>query len=134
MPPVHSELEVTAHVLAHLAVSVDSSISPPAENLDLDLFLTLRHFAAAGKEVPYSSSSGDAVPVTKSWLRTSMRKVNTESSYHSPYLPQREYRSTDVQPVKSGVVHECDVGLLPTNVVVEKGDWLMMLQVSSEDM
>jgi hypothetical protein len=63
-----------------------------------------------------------------------MRKVNTESSYHGPYLPQRQYRSTDVQPVKSGVVHECDVELLPTNVVVEKGDWLMMLQVSSEDM
>ncbi|KAJ5363860.1 uncharacterized protein N7496_009573 [Penicillium cataractarum] len=132
MPPVQSELEVTGHVLAHLGVSVDSSVSPPPENLDLDLFLTLRHFTAAGKEVPYTGSSGDAVPVTKGWLRTSMRKVNPESPYHRPYLPRREYRSIDVQPVQSGVIYECDVELWPTNVVVEKGGWLV-LQVSSED-
>jgi predicted acyl esterase len=99
MPPVQSELEVTGRVLAHLVVSVDSSVSLPPENLDLDLFLTLRHFTAAGKEVPYTSSSGDAVPVTKGWLRTSLRQVNTESPYHRPYLPRREYLSTDVQQV-----------------------------------
>ncbi|PYI05114.1 alpha/beta-hydrolase [Aspergillus sclerotiicarbonarius CBS 121057] len=132
MPPVLSELEVTGHVLAHLAVSVDSSVSPPPEKLDLDLFLTLRHFSAAGKEIPYTGSSGDAVPVTKGWLRTSMRRVNPESPYHRPYLPRREYRSIDVQPVQSGVVYECDVELWPTDVVVEEGGWLT-LQVSSED-
>lgn len=129
MPPVQSELEVTGHVLAHLAVSVDSSASPPPENLDLDLCLTLRHFTTAGKEVPYTGSSGDAVPVTKGRLRTSMRKVNPESPYRRPYLPRREYRSVDVQPVQNGVVYECDVA---TNAVVEKGGWLV-LQVSSED-
>ncbi|KAJ5701949.1 hypothetical protein N7488_009497 [Penicillium malachiteum] len=132
MPPVQSELEVTGHVLAHLAVSVDSPTTPPPRNLDLDLFLTLRHFTAARKEVPYTGSSGDAVPVARGWLRTSMRKVNTESPYHRPYLPQREYRSIDFQPVETGVIYECDVELWPTNVVVEKGGWLV-LQVSSED-
>lgn len=132
MPPVESEMEVTGHVLAHLAVSVDSSVSPPPEDLDLDLFLTLRHFTAAGREVSYTGSSGDAVPVTRGWLRTSMRKVNTQSPYHRSYLPRREYRSVDVQPVKSGVVYECDVELWPTNVVLEKGGWLL-LQISSED-
>ncbi|OKP12497.1 hypothetical protein PENSUB_1863 [Penicillium subrubescens] len=94
-------------------------------------FLTLRHFTAAGKEIPYTGSSGDAVAVTRGWLRASMRKVHTESPYHRPYLPRREYRSIDVQPVESGVIYECDVELWPTNVVVEKGGWLV-LQVSSE--
>ncbi|GLI78468.1 hypothetical protein PoHVEF18_006783 [Penicillium ochrochloron] len=117
MPPVQSELEVTGHVLAHLAVSVDSAATPPPENLDLDLFWTLRHFTAAGKEIPYTGSSGNAVPVATGWLRASMRK----------------YRSIDVQPVESGVIYECDVELWPTNVVVEKGGWLV-LHVSSEDM
>jgi hypothetical protein len=93
---------------------------------------TLRHFTAAGKEIHYTGSSGDAVPVARGWLRASMRKVNTESPYHRPYLPRREYRSIDVEPVESGVIYECDVELWPTNVVVGKGGWLM-LQVSSED-
>ncbi|PYH99829.1 alpha/beta-hydrolase [Aspergillus ellipticus CBS 707.79] len=120
MLPVQSELEVTGHVLAHLA------------NLDLDLFLTVRHCSAAGKEISYTGSSGDAVPVTKGWLRTSMRKINPDSPYHRSYLPRREYRSIDVQPVQSGVVYECDVELWPTNVVVEQGRYLV-LQVSSAD-
>ncbi|QKX62828.1 uncharacterized protein TRUGW13939_09993 [Talaromyces rugulosus] len=132
MPPVQAELEVTGHVLAHLAVSVDSSASPSPENLDIDLFLNLRHFTAAGKEIVYTGSAGDAVSVTRGWLRTSMRKVNRQSTYHREYLPRREYRSIDIQPVQSGVVYECDVELWPTNVVVERGGWLV-LQVSSED-
>ena len=131
MPPVKSELEVTGHVLARLAVSVDATTPVPA-NLDLDLFLTLRHFTAAGKEIPYTGSSGDAVPVTKGWLRVSMRKVNTDSKYHRDYLPRREYRSSDVQRVENGVVYQCDVELWPTNVVVEKGGYLM-LEVASRD-
>lgn len=132
MSPSQSEFEVTGHVLAHLAVSANSSLPSPPENLDLDLFLTLRHFAFTGEEISYTGSSGDAVPVTKGWLRTSMRKINPDSPYHRPYLPQREYRSTDVEPVRNGVVYECDVELWPTNVVVEKGGWLS-LQVSSQD-
>jgi predicted acyl esterase len=132
MRPSLSELEVTGNLVAHLAVSVDSKISPPPDNLELDLFLTLRHFTAAGTEIPYTGSSGDAVPVTKGWLRTSLRKVNSDSPYHRPYLPRREYRSIDVQPVQNGTVYEVDVEMWPTNVVVEKGGYLV-LQVASED-
>lgn len=54
------------------------------------------------------------------------------SPYHRPYLPRLEYLSTDFQQVQSGVIYDCDVELWLTNVVVEKGGWLM-LQVSSED-
>lgn len=62
----------------------------------------------------------------------SLRKVNPESPYHREYLPRREYRSINVQPVQINVVYKCDVEMWPTNVVVEKGGWLV-LQVSSAD-
>lgn len=61
-----------------------------------------------------------------------MRKVNTESPFHRPYLPRPEYQSIDVQSVETGVTHECDVELWRTNVVVGKGGWLV-LQISSDD-
>ncbi|KAK6837383.1 hypothetical protein RU639_001716 [Aspergillus parasiticus] len=116
-------MEITGHPVAHLAVSVESAQSPPPSNLDLDIFVTLRHFSAVGKEVHYTGSSGDSVPVTKGWLRVSLCKVNHGSSYHRDYLPRREYRSSDVLPVENGVIYECDVELWPTNVVVEAGGW-----------
>ncbi|RMZ39712.1 hypothetical protein CA14_009919 [Aspergillus flavus] len=105
---------------------VESAQSPPPSNLDLDIFVTLRHFSAVGKEVHYTGSSGDSVPVTKGWLRVSLCKVNHDSDYHRDYLPRREYRSSDVLP------YECDVELWPTNVVVEAGGWLVF-EVSSVD-
>jgi hypothetical protein len=132
MHPVDSPIEVTGHVLAHLAVSFDSAVSPPLSDLDIDLFLTLRHFSASGKEILYTGSSGDAVPLTRGWIRVSMRKVNENSPYHRSYVPRRECRSSDVQPVQNGAVYDCDVELWPTNIIVEKGGWLV-LEIASED-
>lgn len=114
-PPCVREMEITGHPVAHLAISVESAQSSPPSNLDLDIFVTLRHFSAVGEEVHCTGSSGDSVPVTKGWLRVSLCKVNHDSSYHRDYLPRREYRSSDVLP------YECDVELWPTNVVVEAG-------------
>ncbi|RAH84253.1 alpha/beta-hydrolase [Aspergillus japonicus CBS 114.51] len=130
--PAPAELEVTGHIVAHLCVSVDCGSTPPPSDLELDVFATLRHFSAAGNEVHYTGSSGDAVPVTKGWLRVSLRKTNPESPYHRPYLPRREYRSVDVLPVKAGEIYACDVELWPTNVVVEKGGRLVF-EVSAND-
>ncbi|UDD54635.1 hypothetical protein AFCA_002281 [Aspergillus flavus] len=125
-PPCVRDMEIIGHPVAHLAISVESAQSPPPSNLDLDIFVTLRHFSAVGKEVHYTGSSGDSVPVTKGWLRVSLCKVNHDSDYHRDYLPRREYRSSDVLP------YECDVELWPTNVVVEAGGWLVF-EVSSVD-
>ncbi|RAQ51358.1 hypothetical protein AFGD_012616 [Aspergillus flavus] len=105
---------------------LESAQSSPPSNLDLDIFVTLRHFSAVGEEVHYTGSSGDSVPVTKGWLRVSLCKVNHDSSYHRDYLPRREYRSSDVLP------YECDVELWPTNVVVEAGRSLVF-EVASVD-
>jgi predicted acyl esterase len=131
--PFSAETEVTGHIVAHFAVSA-SKASPEQQTQpsDIDLFLTLRHISPEGKEVFYTGTAGDPVPLTKGWLRTSLRKVNDQHPRHREWLPYREYLSTDVQEVKADTVYEVDVEVWPTNVVVEKGGKLV-LEVSSGD-
>lgn len=130
-PPFETETEITGHVVAHLAISAAASqgAQPPS---DIDIFLTLRHISPAGKEVFYTGTAGDPVPLTKGWLRVSLRKVEQDHPKHRSWLPHREYRSTDVQAVNPETVYEVDVEIWPTNVVVEKGGKLV-LEVSSGD-
>lgn len=131
--PFEKETEITGHVLAHLNVSM---IPDPNETesggKDIDLFLTLRYIDPTGKEVLYTGTAGDGVPLTKGWLRCSMRKVHTDNARHRDYMPHREYLSTDVQPLQARVVYEVDVEIWPTNVVVEKGGKIV-LEVASGD-
>ena len=130
-PPFEEETEVTGHVVARLSVSAsaDSKAQQPS---DIDLFLTLRHISPEGKEVFYTGTAGDPVPLTKGWLRVSLRKVADTHPRNQPYLPYREYKSSDVQEVKAGEVYTVDVEIWPTNVVVEKGGKLV-LEVASGD-
>ncbi|KAK3619073.1 hypothetical protein LTR22_026110 [Elasticomyces elasticus] len=128
-----AETEITGHVVAHLSVSA-SKVSPDqsAEPSDIDIFVTLRHISPEGKEVYYTGTAGDPIPLTKGWLRTSLRKVEDQHPQHRDWLPHREYRSTDVQEVKPDTVYEVDVEVWPTNVVVAKGGKLVF-EVSSGD-
>lgn len=131
--PFQKETEITGHIVAHLNVSVDSAHGGGQEqHPDLDLFVTLRHISPQGNEVFYTGSSGDNVPVCKGWLRVSLRKVNEEHPKNLPFLPYREYLSTDVQPLNNKEVYAVDVELWPTNVVVEEGGKLIF-EVSSGD-
>ncbi|KAJ6127570.1 hypothetical protein N7523_003182 [Penicillium sp. IBT 18751x] len=130
-PAFEKETEITGHVVAHLNVSMSPLPGSPTPK-DIDLFLTLRHIAPSGKEVFYTGTAGDPVPLCKGWLRVSMRKTNPEHPRHRPYLPHRDYLSTDVLPVIPGEVYAVDVEIWPTNVVVEKGGKIV-LEVSSGD-
>lgn len=129
--PFQSQIEITGHIVAHLNVSMtrDSWGSLPS---DIDLFVTLRHLSSNGKEILYTGTIGDPIPVTKGFLRMSLRKVNKEHPRHRPYLPHRDYLSSDVQPVLPNEVYAADVELLPTNVVVQQGETLVF-EVSSGD-
>jgi predicted acyl esterase len=131
-PPFDSETEITGHVVAHLNVSVSPDPASPHTPSDLDLFLTLRHLGPDGKEIFYTGTAGDPVPLTKGWLRTSLRKVNAEHPKHRTWLPQRDYTSRDVQAVIPGEVYAVDVEVWPTNVLVEKGGRIV-LEVASGD-
>jgi len=128
--PFEAETEITGHIVAHLNVSVtpESGVSEP----DIDLFVTLRYIDPAGNEVFYTGTAGDGVPLCKGWLRVTNRKVHAENPKHRPYLPHREYLSTDVMPVNADEVYGVDVEIWPTNVVVEKGGRIVF-EVSSGD-
>ena len=130
--PLESETEITGHIVAHLCISTSRSPESDVVPVDIDVFLTLRHISSEGKEIFYTGTTGDPVPLTKGWLRASMRKVETSHPRHREWLPHREYRSTDVQRVEPDTVYEIDVEVWPTNVVVDKGGKLVF-EVSSGD-
>ncbi|KAJ4319260.1 hypothetical protein N0V84_006451 [Fusarium piperis] len=126
-----SETEITGHIVAHLNVSVTPDPTGPTPS-DIDLFVTIRHIDPSGQEVFYTGTAGDPVPVTKGWLRTSLRQVDQQHHKHREWLPHRNYTSKDVLPVIQGEVYAVDIEVWPTNVVVEKGGKLVF-EVSSGD-
>lgn len=132
-PAFEVETEITGHIVAHLNVSLtpDSALATAAKK-DIDIFLTLRYIDPSGTEVHYTGTAGDAIPLTKGWLRCSLRKINAESPKNRPYAPYRDYRSIDVQEVKPEEVYAVDVEVWPTNVVVEKGGKIIF-ELSSGD-
>lgn len=131
-PAFQEETEITGHIVAHLNVSKDVTSGSSSDKKDIDVFVTLRHISPSGNEVFYTGSSGDNVPLCKGWLRVSNRKVKSDHPKNKPYLPYREYLSTDVETVSEGEVYGVDIELWPTNVVVEKGGKLIF-EVSSGD-
>ena len=130
-PEFEKETEITGHVTARLNVSLTPDTTGPTPS-DIDLFVTLRSIGPDGKEIHYTGTAGDPIPLAKGWLRCSLRKVNTEHYKHRPYLPHRDYLSTDVLPVIPGEIYTVDVEVWPTNVVVEKGGKIIF-EVSSGD-
>jgi predicted acyl esterase len=99
---------------------------------DIDLFVTLRKLDRTGKEIFYTGTMGDPVPVVKGWLRVSLRKVNTSHPSHRDYLPYRNYFSTDVQPVRANEMYAVDVEIWPTNTVLEPDEFLV-LEIAGHD-
>ncbi|TLS27675.1 hypothetical protein PpBr36_05022 [Pyricularia pennisetigena] len=130
-PKFETETEITGHPRARLSVSVTPDAAGPTPS-DIDLFLTLRYIGPDDKEVFYTGTAGDPVPLCKGWLRVSLRKVNESHRKHRTYLPHRDYTSTDVLPVIPGEVYTVDIEIWPTNVVVEKAG-RVVLEVASGD-
>ena len=127
--PFSARTEFTGYVTSHLNVRIPPQDSAPS---DIDLFLTIRHISPVGNEVFYTGTAGDPVPVTKGWLRVSLRATDPKHPLHRPYLPYRHYCSSDVQPVSIGEVYAVDVEIWPTNVVVSEGGKLIF-EISGAD-
>ncbi|KAF1808145.1 alpha/beta-hydrolase [Eremomyces bilateralis CBS 781.70] len=121
--PFQERTEFTGHVRAHLHVRIPQQ--PGQTPSDIDLFVTIRHLDPNGKEIHYTGTAGDPVPVTKGWLRCSLRTTDPSHPHHRDYLPHRNYRSTDVQPLQVGETYAVDVEIWPTNVVVSPGNTLV---------
>lgn len=131
-PEFEAETEITGHIVAHLNVSATPEATPSPKEVDMDLHVILRHLDPSGKEVLYTGTTGDGIPLCKGWLRVSLRKVNETHLKHRAYLPYRDYFSTDEQLLEADQVYAVDVEIWPTNVVVEKGGRLVF-EVSSGD-
>jgi predicted acyl esterase len=107
--PLARELEVTGPVAAKLWLSSDTA--------DADVFLVLRVFDPAGKEVVFIGSNDPRTPVGLGWLRASHRKLDPAES--RPYRPwhthDEEWRLEPGKPV------ELDIEIWPTCIVVPPG-------------
>ncbi|TMJ81951.1 MAG: peptidase S15, partial [Alphaproteobacteria bacterium] len=108
-PPMKRDIEITGPVTAKLWVS--------SETTDADLFLVLRVFDPAGKEVVFIGSNDPRVPVGLGWLRASHRRLDPRRS-----LPYRPWHTHDEEwPLRPGEPVELDVEIWPTSIVVPSG-------------
>jgi len=105
-PPLTQPLEITGPVAAKLWLS--------SETTDADIFLVLRVFDPAGKEVTFIGSNDPRVPVGLGWLRASHRKLDPERS--RPYRPWHTH--DEERPLIPGQPVELDVEIWPTSIVV----------------
>ena len=119
-PPMTKDLEITGPVAAKLWVS--------SETTDADLFLVLRVFDPADKEVTFIGSNDPRTPVGLGWLRASQRKLDPELS--KPYRPWHTH--DEERPLKPGEPVELDVELWPTSIVVPVG-YRLALTVRGKD-
>ncbi len=112
--PMPEDLEVTGPLAATFWVSSSSE--------DMDLFLTLRHFDAAGQEVLETGQQGSPVPVAKGWLRVSHRELDEALS-----KPGRPYhKHTRRHYLKPGEIVKVDVEIWPTSMVFARGHRLQL--------
>jgi predicted acyl esterase len=108
-PPMTADLEITGPIAAKLFVSSDTR--------DADLFLVLRVFDPAGKEVVFIGSNDPRTPVGLGWLRASHRKLDPQRT-----LPYRPWHTHDEeQPLTPGIPVELDIEIWPTCIVVPPG-------------
>jgi predicted acyl esterase len=119
-PPLTRSVEITGPVAAKLWVSSDTT--------DADLFLVLRVFDAADKEVTFIGSNDPRVPVGLGWLRASQRKLDPAKS--KPYRPWHTH-DTEL-PLTPGEPVELDIEIWPTSIVVPPG-YRLALTVRGKD-
>ena len=108
-PPLTRDLEITGPVAATLWLSSDTT--------DADVFLVLRVFDPAGKEVVFVGSNDPRTPVGLGWLRASHRKLDPRER-----LPYRPWHTHDEEwPLTPGVAVDLDIEIWPTSIVVPPG-------------
>ena len=118
--PVAEATEITGPIAARLVVSSSTA--------DADLFLVLRLFDPAGKEVAFQGALDPHTPVAQGWLRASHRRLDRRLT-----RPWRPYHTHDkAEKLKPGRKVTLDIELWPTSIVVPKG-WRVGLSVRGRD-
>jgi predicted acyl esterase len=120
MPPLEHETEITGPIAAKLFVSSSTA--------DADLFLIVRVFDRAGKELTFMGSTDPNTPIANGWLRASHRRLDPQKS--KPYRPYHPHDRAE--PLTPGAVYECDVEIVTSCIVVPAG-WRVALTVRGKD-
>jgi hypothetical protein len=120
MPPLEKETEFTGPMAARLFVSSSTA--------DADLFLIVRVFDPAGKELTFMGSTDPNTPIANGWLRASHRRLDPQKS--KPYRPYHPHDRAE--PLNPGEVYECDVEIVTSCIVVPAG-WRVALTVRGKD-
>jgi len=117
---VKKETEITGPSALKLFVSSATN--------DADLFVVLRVFDPAGKEVLFQGALDPKTPVGQGWLRASHRKIDAKKS-----LPYRPWHTHDeLRKLKKDEVVELDIEIWPTCIVVPAG-WKIALSIRGRD-
>jgi uncharacterized protein len=108
-PPLTGDTEFTGPSALKLFVSSSTA--------DADIFVVLRVFDPAGKEIVFQGALDPHTPIGQGWLRASHRKLDAARS-----LPYRPWHAHDEkQPLTPGAVYLLDIEIWPTCIVVPKG-------------
>src|SRR5262245_9086911 len=103
-------------------------VAVSSETEDADLFVVLRIFDPAGKEVLFQGALDPKTPVGQGWLRASHRKLDPKRS-----LPYRPWHTHDeLQKLAPGKPEELDIEIWPTCIVVPAG-WKIALSIRGRD-
>lgn len=115
-----TETEITGPLAVRLFIS---SATP-----DADLYTVLRVFDPSGDEVTFRGAMDAYSPVAQGWLRASHRELDEHES--TAYRPVHTH--TNPQPLVPGQVHEVEIEIWPTSVVVPAG-YRLALTVRGKD-
>ncbi|WP_066957034.1 CocE/NonD family hydrolase [Streptomyces lushanensis] len=119
-PPLPERTEITGPLAAKLFVSSTTT--------DADLFLVVRVYSPGGEEVVFQGALDPHTPIAQGWLRASHRRLDPELS--TPYRPFHPHDRAE--PLVPGAVHELDIEILPTSLVIPAG-YRLGLQVRGRD-
>jgi len=118
--PMETEMEFTGPLA--LALWIRSSTT------DMDLFVTLRAYDPAGKEVLFRGATDPAVPIAQGWLRASHRKTDPVRS--KPWQPYRSHTTIDL--LQPGEDYRVEVEIWPTSIVLPAG-YRLAVRIDAED-
>jgi uncharacterized protein len=107
--PFQHDTEVTGPLAARLFLS--------SAKTDADVFVIVRLFDPEGEEIVFQGALDPHTPIAQGWLRASHRELDPTLS-----TPERPYHRHDgARPLVPNAVHELDIEILPTSVIVPAG-------------
>jgi hypothetical protein len=119
-PAIEDDVELTGPISARLFLSSSTT--------DADVFVTLRVFDPAGRELLFQGAIDPRTPIAQGWLRASHRRIDPQLTTEiRPYHAHRE-----IQPLTPQEVYQLDIEVWPSCLVIPAG-YRIALTVAGRD-